>query len=525
VATNWSAVGLISLTAGAILVASVTLTAHSRALAGSRVVQRDFYPADLYRPLDRSDWDVYYWGHKRYWSDVCEAVRSIVDGVPVELSRKAGLEECQAIVARETSRRGIAPWEFWRTMPREALFPLEGKIAPWDPKEDRGRSFLLSLGFHLFGGVAPLLLLWMATLAFLPVLCWIAFELVRSGHALAGGIFLGLVAFSPFVVDCLLFPHSGIGFYIGGLGVLVALACGLLLGPPPSRRGLLLRALCAGLALGLCAVCRNNVILLAPGFLLALLLGVRRTGGLLCGGTAFVLLLLPLLPSRSLGGHDVWLSFWEGLGDFDRTKGHVWSDEGAVDALKAAGVDPRPSSDSGFINERATDILKQWSLRDIREDPSWYATILGKRTAATLLETKLWPYRQRYGTTYAKRTSRNEGSMDGYYRWVRTVDQVGFGPRNWEVPVFVIVVPTVVWIALALLWGKHETLLVLACVALGAIASPVLITVGSAYEPQAFALVYFLGAGLLVEGLALRVWASRLRSRRGGTLRQNGGSA
>ena len=67
---------------------------------------------------------------------------------------------------------------------------------------------------------------------------------------------------------------------------------------------------------------------------------------------AFALFLIPYAILRPAQHHDVWAAVWEGLGDFDRTKGHVWSDPVAEEHVRALGA-PARLSDEGMAIMRA----------------------------------------------------------------------------------------------------------------------------------------------------------------------------
>jgi hypothetical protein len=470
-----------------------------------RVDLPDLYPVAIFKPAGAADWSAFYPAHRRYWSDYCSAARSFLDAKPdapsTDLSTASLL--CQRRTAAAIGKAGIRPWEFWRTVAASDLRSIVEATPPPEISEDRGRAFLASLGFELLDGVAPLFPYWMAALAFAPVTLWIAWEFAGAGRLAAGCGLLLLLALSPFVGDCLVFVHSGLGFYIGAWGVLVAMSCHVTLAPRITITGLLSRAFLAGLILSVFMWCRSGVAMLVPGFLLALVIGARRLGRpWLVLGLA-VTLLVPLLLSAPRSHHAVWHALWEGMGDFDRTKRHVWSDIAAGAELAAAGVDPGPDATMKLVSPVSEAYFRRVVIAEITQDPLWYAQILVRRIGATLFQTKLWPFRHATGRTFALKRFPNEGQIDGYYGWVRTVDLLGIGGRTSEIPIHLLIAPTALlgWIAVR---GRaaeraRRGLLCLSCVAGGASTSPVLITTASAFEIQIFALVYFIGAVLLVE--------------------------
>jgi hypothetical protein len=467
----------------------------------------NLYPLAIFKPLDTADWSAFYPAHRRYWSDFCSAARSFLEAKPHAPSTDLSMASllCQRETAAATRRDGIRPWEFWRTVAAGDLRSIVETPPPPELSEDRGRVFLASLGFKLLGGVAPLFLYWMAALAFAPITFWIAWEFDRAGRLAAGICLLLLLALSPFVGDCLTFVHSGLGFYLGAWGVLVAISCYVTLAPRISITGLFARSLLGGLVLSVFMWCRSGVVLLVPGFLLALVIGARRLGKpWVCLGLA-VTLLIPLFLSRPSSHHAVWHTLWEGMGDFDRTKGHVWADKAARAALAAAGVDPGADATMKLVSPVSEAYFRRVVIAEITRDPLWYAQILVRRLGATLFQPKLWPFRQSSGRTFALKRFPNEGQIDAYYDWTRTVDLLGLGRRMWEIPISLLIAPTVL-LGLIGLRGRaaaraRRSLLCLLCVAVGASASPILMTVGSAFEVQIFALVYFIGVVFLADVL------------------------
>jgi len=179
---------------------------------------------------------------------------------------------------------------------------------------------------------------------------------------------------------------------------LVPLAIYSVMGPVTTR-GLLLRAALAAIIFGVCALCRSSCLSLLPGYALALAVGAGR----LCAGlrgrsraaiaagvavATFFLMPLPyvalsaavhrmavgtlarhgmrsLLPQR----HDIWASIWQGLGGFDRTKGHVFLDMALNAPVRSTGRRWCPSPHTEAI-------LRDRVFGEIRSDPVWYAGMM-----------------------------------------------------------------------------------------------------------------------------------------------------
>jgi hypothetical protein len=263
--------------------------------------------------------------------------------------------------------------------------------------------------------------------------------------------------------------------------------------------------------LALCALCRPSSLALAPGFVLALFLAWRRLGplraraALLTAAALPVLLLGPFLLVKPPRGHGLWSAVWEGLGDFDREKGHTWSDPVADEVSRAHGGGPlwTPASEAVF---------RALVLRAVRDDPAWYAAILARRLGATTTQWKLWPWGPRDGVSIRTRTSANEGFIDKYYGYATTADHVGLGSWRAEMPILALLLPALALAAMAVAGPRRAalsdgpasraSLLGLAPLALAALPVPLLVSTAAAQETQAFALVYVVALALLVEELA-----------------------
>lgn len=464
--------------------------------------------AALHRDTDFEELSAY----RRLWSDLALGVAEYVDAVypipPERAARKTWAADPVAatrrIVLEKIAQQRIRPSQFWRVI-RDEPFVRERVAAPAGAYDDLGRGLVLAAAFRARGGIAPFLILWLAPLLLLPVLMWIAFEAFRAGAGIAGAIFLLLLGLSPYVVESLALVRSAVGFYLVALVVLVPLALYGILGPPPSRSGLAGRWACAGLVFGVCALCRSGALFLLPGLALIVVLSVRRLPGkhtrLPSAVVALAVFLAPFALLRPPQHHDIWAAVWEGLGDFDRTKGHVWSDPVAEDRARSAGA-PGRLSDEGMAVMRA-DVVEH-----IRDDPGWYAGILARRALATVTQSRLWPTVRGDGLWMLRSTSPNEGFMDKYYAYTTTADFLGFGKdHRIELPVALLVLPAIIllgWAAADRRVRGHAAVTIALMAA--ALPLPVLITTAGGMEPQAFVVAYLLGAALLADaaGRAIR---------------------
>jgi hypothetical protein len=427
-------------------------------------------------------------------------------------------DELLAIGARD----GIRPHEFWRTVDDGVFRDDERFLARrWD---DPGRSLLLALGFRVLGGVAPYLLTWLTVLAALPVLGWLALELSLGGRVAAGLVLLTLLPASAFVTDLLLLGYSGAGFAFLAIGLAASLSAYAWLGRP-TVRGLFLRCLLAGSLFGWLVVARSASLLTLAGVALAVGIaawravpGSRRRAAVIAGALAVYLApyaAVYALNDALLEGtlarlrirrkpaqqHDVWATIWEGLGDFDRSKGYAFLDKAAEGEVLRHGIER-------LLSPESEALFRSQVLRDIREDPAWYAAILARRTWATLVQAKLWPWGPRDGRSLAPATHPNEGVTDNYYALTLGSDCFRLGSRIWEAPISLLLLPS---IAVALIAagpptaaraGARRGLGVMACVTLAALPTPVLITTSTAFEMESFVIVHFLGFAFLAQALA-----------------------
>jgi hypothetical protein len=443
----------------------------------------------------------------RYWVDFGAAASRYL-GAPAE--ERAGdetrstalFETYRDLAQRAVDDQHLAPWQFWRTVDARPFRESQRAYRSRSP-EDPGRAALLTMGFHALGGIAPFLLLWLAPLLAVPVLAWAVAELVAAGRAASAAVFAALVGSSLFIVGTLSSSYSPVGFYVIALLSLVAFATYAVLGRV-SPMGLAGRLSAASTVIAIAVSCRAGTLLLLPGFVVAAIVGARRTGRASFGRALLVglaILTLPLAAYARRGpgeGHVVWMDTWSGLGDFDRTGTHRWSNAFAKKTLRDAGRadDFETPAGEAFFRER----LKS----EVRAAPWWYAQILGRRLFATVTQQKLWPWAPRDGRSMAPSAAPEEGAIDDYYRLVPTADRLALGRWRVELPISALIAPTLLLAAVARR-GRREPLLVLACMALSALALPVLVSTAGAFETEAFVLIYFLGAAFLVDELAARV--------------------
>ena len=521
---------------GAIAVGTALLVSLA-CLSAATVARLEDTAEDRWRRLTR-----------RYWEDTYLAIGHRLSGrFPVAYRavqgfsgpRGRGFEEVRPTLTSAATTAAIPSWRFWETLPLE-IFRRPRPIPIFPRYDDAGRPLLLSFGFRLLGGVSPFLLFWIGLLAAAPVLAWMGWELSAAGATSAAATLLILIGLCPFVADVLASPYSALGFYLVALFALLALASYTALAPSPTARGVMARTLAAGLVLAICSACRASGLALLPGFLLAVAIGAYRAaaaGGstgrprrvLLVALLGAAAVLIPAAGvSRAIQGliartladrsrpvdvpppvHPFWHGIWIGLGDFDRSKGYVWNDQAAFDAIVRAGGTPSTTTYYDPANER---IARNLILRDVASDPAWMAGIMIKRTAATLTQWKLRPWAALSGQSIAPATAPNEGQIDSYYTLATPVDQFGIGGRNLELPIPVLVAPALFLAAAAVRARRRRhpdlplerRLGVLACAAVATIAHPVLLTTASALETEAFALTYVVGAAFFVERMASR---------------------
>jgi hypothetical protein len=443
---------------------------------------------------------------RRLWTDLALATTSWVDRAygpaPDEVAARGAHADA---VVRSLIRERVARQRLRATRPLElahvrpfALRRVAPEAAPYD---DRGRAVLLGLAFRLRGGIAPFMVLWLGFVIGAPLVAWTGLELWDAGRPRGAAAWSLLVGFSPFVAETLALARYPVGFYLAAALLLPPLAVYAALRPAPTLRGLFARFAVAAGALALCTFCRSSAAVLLPGFVLAgwvglrrLVPGARRRTALAAAIAVVCALPLALVPRAQR--NDVWQPVWEGLGDFDRTRGFTWSDEAAQGAVRRAGG-------HALFTAESEAILRAQVLAAVARDPFWFGAVLARRALSTVTLWKLWPWRPTAGIFIRRAASPNEGVIDKYWTYTTTVDHLGLGRARLEVPVPLLLAPS-----LALLLGSwrgrrsgaaRATLAAVACVAAATLVLPVLVTTAGGQETQAFALAHLLAAALLVD--------------------------
>ena len=460
---------------------------------------------------------------RRYRLPIAAAVGRYLDAefpaARVKAAPPDAMDEYQERMAAAVAEAGIRPWQFWRTIPAAPF--LEDRVSfVVRPFEDPGRVVLLAAGFRALRGIAPYLHFWLGALLCLPLLVWTAVELFDAGRPISGVVFPALVASSAYVVGALRLTYSSAGFYLAGLLLLVPWTVYAILGRCRSRPLFAVRLALAAGFFAACALARSGTLFLLGGFLVATVIAVlrlfqdvgsraRRLALCLAAGALFV---APYALLREPQHHDIWLSLWLGLGDFDRVKGHYWSDSEAKKVVRSYGEE--------WNGPRSEEIFRRLTTAHVREDPLWYGAILGRRACATVSQRKLWPWGPRGGRSMEPRDRPNEGAIDDYYNLTPTADWFVVAARRMEAPVTLLLLPT--WL-LALTWaalrmagtcgeacrGAGRCLAVLGVLGICALGVPVLVTTAGAIETEAFVLVYFLGLAFALDEAAAAIKGRR----------------
>jgi len=286
--------------------------------------------------------------------------------------------------------------------------------------------------------------LWLGALVTMPVLAWTAAELARGGRTAAGIVFTLLIACSPYVVDALSLPYSAVGFYLVALVAIVPLAT-YAVSAEARAAGLAARALAAGALFALCVLCRSGSLFLLPGYVLAICRRRLAPGRSPRRGSADGIASRAWAPSCSRSSsavaiarqprhHEVWLGLWEGLGDFDRTRGHAWDDDVAREVLRGAGMGP-PERYPVWENAPENEALfRRLVVEDVRSAPGWYAGILARRFWATLTQIKLSPWAPRDGCRSRRAARRTRAPSTPITPMATPADRIGLGPWRFELP-------------------------------------------------------------------------------------------
>lgn len=442
---------------------------------------------------------------RRLWGDLALATAAWADAErgparEVVASGPAAVEHVRRQVldrVRWQRLRAVRPWEVATPRPF-----LRERVAPERrPYDDPGRAVLLSLAFRVRGGVLPFLVFWLGLAAATPAVAWATWELWAAGRTRAATAMAALLGLSPFVIETLALGRYPVGFYLAGALLVVPLAVYGRLHPRPTAGGLGLRLLVAAAGLALCTFCRSSAAVLLPGFALAAGMGALRVTPSLprrlafaTGAVALVALPLALVPGAQQ--NDVWQPVWEGLGDFDRSHGFAWSDAVAEEVVVREGA-------PGLFTPESEAILGRQVRSAVRDDPAWFAGVLGRRLLSTVSLWKLWPWRPLDGTFLRRQVSPNEGVVDKYWTYTTTVDHLGVAGARVELPVPALLAPPLLLLALASRGPRaraaREALAVLACPAAATLVLPVLVTTAGGQETQAFALVHLLAGALALD--------------------------
>jgi hypothetical protein len=405
------------------------------------------------------------------------------------------------------------------------LFPRRPRVA--QRFDDVGRAYLLGLGFRAIGKVAPGMLFWLAPVIAALVLIWIVVEAFRAGLPIFGiGLSL-LVAVSSFCIDMFVLGYSATGFYL--ISILLCLAYGLgVIGRTTTVWGLMARSALTGAVLGVCVNARSVSITVLPALLIVALVGGRlmpaaggrRTGAVLA---SVVLLIAPIFLLRghlaessrmaadrfggdaAPGSHDVWITYWQGLGDFDRTHGHVFLDQAGLAVLREHGGKER-------VSERSEAIMRRLVIESIQSDPVWFAGILLQRAALSLSFHKLWPMASATSPGFYPSSTANEGVTDSYWAMADQADVFRIGASRIEVPsiLFPLLLAAFFWLGSRRSEANHgcrrpHLVDIVGVSGLSALVGPVVATTAGAFEPQAFVLVVFAATAGLLQIAAWRV--------------------
>ncbi len=241
--------------------------------------------------------------------------------------------------------------------------------------------------------------------------------------------------------------------------------------------------------------CRSGTVFFVPTAFVVAAIGFRRGGLSRLPATALAaaMILLSTLLLRPHQTHNVWLSLWEGLGDFGTDRGYSWYDTDANRFLASQGV---PGfADPKDVNATHEATFRRAFISGVLTSPGWYAGVLAERLVATVGLTKLAPWGPRAGE------SRSAPLF--HYKYTMPVDWFGWKDRLYEVPVSALYLPSIallVWSALDRGRRGGEAG-VLASVAAASLPCPLIVSTASGLETQAFGLVYFLGAAFLLQRL------------------------
>jgi hypothetical protein len=300
---------------------------------------------------------------------------------------------------------------------------------------DRGRAFLYfpdALWFRRHAEVPRLrpahALAWMAALCALFAGLWAA------RRPVLGALLVATLGSSAFALHHVYWEENVFCWPFIALAATLGLHAPLLGGQIRSSRAPWVIAVLTGVLLGAIRTVRSEpVALLASAAMVYLTLRVawlRRAGLVLAligafslTSTAYARFFVAKSAEvaqvlRTVGGvpytgpvepfHEFWHPVWCGLGDFDNKHGYAWDDRQAyryalpileARAGRRLGLDTAHGNQSSsydgagryprFFSETPGyhQVIRERVLRDIREDPRWYGTILLQRAQRILRET------------------------------------------------------------------------------------------------------------------------------------------
>jgi hypothetical protein len=475
---------------------------------------------DSLTKLEYSRWvdgQVYSMASWRFWDDMYVGISRYLDWSYGAKERSgnpdADIERFKDLLVWKTGEAGVHPTEFWRAIRPDPFLRVRHKT--WvPPLEDPGRPILLAAAFTLRRGVAPYLLIWIGTLASVPVFLWILWEARAGGVFLAGSMFVALSVSSPFVVESLSLAHSAVAFYLIAALLLAALGLYALLGREQTARGFVVRAAAASLFFAVCSLCRAGTLLMAPGFAAALFVAclrsfpIRAQDGFarrcVLVGVISVGFIAPYLVIRPPQHHNFWMSYWQGLADYGTERGYSWHDRDLKRWLAARGR--QPFEHPRYIS-RDDDIYMGAAVRrDILASPSWFVFVLSRRFVDTVSLAKLAPY--------GPRDNYSIEPPPFHYKYTTPADWFGFGRWKVEVPISALWLGSVIlllwWVHAALrselAWKRYleDRLSLILVLAAATLALPVLMTTAGGIETETFVLVHFLGFSFLAQAIADR---------------------
>jgi hypothetical protein len=202
--------------------------------------------------------------------------------------------------------------------------------------------------------------------------------------------------------------------------------------------------------------------------------------------------------------HDIWITYWQGLGDFDREHGHTFLDQAGLEAVIARGSKVR-------VSEKSEAIMKDLVMQSIRSDPFWFLRILGRRAVFTASFSKIWPSSEIERKGFEPSVAANEGATDSYWGMTDQADTFRIGARRFEIPGSIL--PSILLVFATLFAVTRSTafgirarrlagIVFIAIVA--ALPGPVIATTAGAFEPQCFVIAVFASLAATCQLAAIR---------------------